>query len=92
VFSVASVPGRALAIGEKGLIRASLDEGASWGMTPEGSFPTTFTFLRDIDFESRGQVGFIVGQTGQILKSIDGGFAWRQVLPPLGEEEDEEAS
>jgi photosystem II stability/assembly factor-like uncharacterized protein len=86
VFSVASVPGRALAIGEKGLVRASLDDGASWGMTPDGSFPTIFTFMRDIDFERAGQVGFIVGQTGRILKTIDAGFAWRQVLPPPDEE------
>jgi photosystem II stability/assembly factor-like uncharacterized protein len=32
-------------------------------------------------------VGFIVGQTGQILKSSDAGFKWEQVLPEEDEDE-----
>jgi len=82
LFAVGSVEGRALAIGEKGLIRVSTDEGDSWAQPPKGSFPTIFTYLRDIDFESAGQVGFIVGQNGQILRSLDAGYEWRRVLPP----------
>jgi photosystem II stability/assembly factor-like uncharacterized protein len=82
VFSVGAVDGRALAIGEKGLVRVSTDEGTSWSIPAEGTFPTIYTYLRDIEFDSSGKVGFIVGQTGQILKSSDAGFQWRQVLPP----------
>jgi photosystem II stability/assembly factor-like uncharacterized protein len=82
VFSVDSVDGRALAIGEKGLVRTSVDEAVSWTRPQDGTFPTTFTYLRDIDFEPSGEIGFIVGQTGQILRSSDAGFKWTQVLPP----------
>ncbi len=82
VFSVGAVDGRALAIGEKGLIRVSTDEGSNWQIPAEGTFPVIYTYLRDIEFDREGKVGFIVGQTGQILKSTDAGFQWRQVLPP----------
>lgn len=87
LFSVGSVEGRALAVGEKGLIRVSTDDGDTWAETPDGTFPTIYTYLRDIEFESSGQVGFIVGQTGQILKSSDAGFKWEQVLPEDTEDE-----
>jgi photosystem II stability/assembly factor-like uncharacterized protein len=87
LFSVGSVEGRALAVGEKGLVRVSTDEGDTWNRAPDGTFPTIYTYLRDIEFEPTGQVGFIVGQTGQILKSSDAGFKWEQVLPPEDEDE-----
>lgn len=82
VFSVASVPGRAVAVGEKGLMRVSLDDGATWQEPQADTFPQLFTFMRDVDFDPSGQIGFIVGQTGQILRSDDAGFKWQQVLPP----------
>lgn len=87
LFSVGSVEGRALAVGEKGLVRVSTDDGDTWNETPDGTFPTIYTYLRDIEFESTGQVGFIVGQTGQILKSADAGYKWEQVLPEEDEDE-----
>ncbi len=82
VFSVASVPGRAVAVGEKGLMRVSLDDGVTWQEPPPETFPELFTFMRDVAFDPSGQIGFIVGQTGQILRSEDAGFKWQQVLPP----------
>ena len=82
VFSVDSVPGRAVAVGEKGLVRTSVDGGQTWAPLAEGTFPTMFTFMRDVDFDPSGKVGFIVGQTGRILRSDDAGFKWEQVLPP----------
>jgi len=91
VFSVASVEGRAVAVGEKGLVRISTDEGDSWSPTPDGTFPTIFTYMRDVGFDDTGQVGFIVGQTGQVLRSVDAGFKWEQVLPPEEEEAEETA-
>ena len=63
-------------------MRVSVDDGSSWAPPSEGSFPKVFTFMRDVDFESSGEVGFIVGQAGQILKSVDAGYIWEQVLPP----------
>lgn len=83
LFSVASVEGgRAVAVGEKGLIRVSTDSGRSWRPPGSENFPDLFTFMRDVGFSPSGRVGFIVGQTGRILRSTDAGIQWRPVLPP----------
>jgi photosystem II stability/assembly factor-like uncharacterized protein len=83
LFAVGSVAGgRAVAVGEKGLIRVSTDSGDSWHAPASGDFPELFTFMRDVAFDGSGRVGFIVGQTGQILRSTDSGIQWRRVLPP----------
>ena len=47
--------------------------------------------MRDVGFERTGRVGFIVGQTGQILRSTDSGIQWRHVLPPRDGDGDGEA-
>jgi photosystem II stability/assembly factor-like uncharacterized protein len=74
--------GRSLAVGEKGLVRVSQDWGKSWQEPKPGEFPELFTFMRDVAFDPSGRVGFIVGQTGQIMRSKDAGFEWKTVLPP----------
>jgi photosystem II stability/assembly factor-like uncharacterized protein len=51
-----------------------------------GTFPEVFTFMRDVAFDPSGKRGFIVGQTGQILRSEDAGYQWDQVLPPKTED------
>jgi len=81
LFSVAAPDGRAIAVGEKGFVRVSTDGGASWSPPDADSFPTVFTFMRDLGFEHNQQVGFIVGQQGMVLRSRDGGRHWAQVLP-----------
>ena len=81
VFSIASVPGKVMAVGEKGLVRVSDDNGRSWQRPEEGEFPEIFTFMRDIAFDPNGEVGYVVGQTGQIMKTDDQGQEWRVVLP-----------
>jgi len=82
VFSVASVEGRAIAVGEKGLVRVSTDGGKSWRRPEEGTFPRTFTFMRDMAFDPSGRVGLVVGQAGRILRSENAGHEWVSVLPP----------
>ncbi len=82
IFSVDSLPGRAVAVGEKGIMRTSTDEGRNWAKPGADDFPIVFTYMRDVDFARSGKLGFIVGQTGQILRSTDAGIAWEQVLPP----------
>lgn len=82
LFSVAAVNGRAIAVGEKGLVRVSDDGGLNWGVPPPESFPTIFTFMRDVAFDSQRLTGLIVGQEGKILRSKDGGKSWTRVLPP----------
>jgi photosystem II stability/assembly factor-like uncharacterized protein len=81
-YSIAARPERSVAIGEKGLIRYSTDGGSTWAELGPERFPTIFTFMRDLGFDSSGQSGFIVGQDGMVLRSTDGGMHWTQVLPP----------
>ncbi len=83
LFSVGSVEGgRAVTVGEKGLVRFSTDNGNSWRGPGPGDLPEVFTFMRDVSFSPSGRVGFIVGQSGRILRSTDAGIQWRKVLPP----------
>jgi photosystem II stability/assembly factor-like uncharacterized protein len=81
-FSVATGDARAIAVGEKGLVRVSSDGGLTWREPSSQSFPTVFTFMRDLGFEHKRRVGFIVGQQGMVLRSRDGGKSWAKVLPP----------
>ena len=83
-FAVGSSRQRAIAIGEKGTIRLSGDGGSTWQHPPSETFPTIFTFMRDLGFDSTSDVGFIVGQEGLVLRTDDGGKRWTQVLPPEG--------
>jgi photosystem II stability/assembly factor-like uncharacterized protein len=82
LFSIAKMGGRAITVGEKGLIRFSEDGGDSWEPPGEDEFPTVFTFMRDLGFEREQRMGLIVGQEGMVMRSRDGGKSWSQVLPP----------
>ena len=82
LFSVADVDGRAIAVGEKGFVRVSDDGGGNWAAPDPANFPTVFTFMRDVGFDSQRLTGLIVGQQGKIMRSKDGGKTWSQVLPP----------
>jgi hypothetical protein len=81
LYSIQSIPGRAIAVGEKGLVRVSID-GKEWAPPSEGQFPTIYTFMRDIGFAPGGRMGLIVGQGGRVLRSVDAGHEWKQVFPP----------
>jgi hypothetical protein len=83
LFAVDTTDGRAIAVGEKGLVQYSTDQGRSWKPPAEDQFPPIFTFMRDMGFApSRLTTGFIVGQDGMVLRSTDAGLSWTQVLPP----------
>ncbi len=83
LFAVDSAEGRAIAVGEKGLVQYSLDQGRTWKPPSDDQFPPIFTFMRDLGFaRSRSATGFIVGQDGMVLRSRDAGTSWTQVLPP----------
>jgi photosystem II stability/assembly factor-like uncharacterized protein len=81
IFSIYPVPGRVVAVGEKGFVRYSQDGGDTWA-PPEKGFPKIFTFMRDIWFAPDQKTGFIVGERGSILRTTDGGANWEEVLPP----------
>jgi photosystem II stability/assembly factor-like uncharacterized protein len=81
-FNVSGSGDRAVAVGEKGLIRVSDDAGVSWRPPNSDEFPSVFTFMRDLGFERGHDLGFIVGQQGMVLRTKDGGRTWVQVLPP----------
>ncbi len=72
---------QAIAIGEKGFVLTSADQGRSW-VAPKKGFPSIFTYMRDVAFAPDRKTGYIVGQTGMVLRSEDGGDTWTQVLPP----------
>jgi photosystem II stability/assembly factor-like uncharacterized protein len=80
-FSIASAADRFVAVGEKGLVRFSIDDGRTWTAPAVGDFPVGFSFLRDLDFDAAGKVGYIVGRGGMILRSDDAGRRWRPVSP-----------
>ncbi len=80
-FAAGLAGGRAVAVGEKGLVRFSADGGRGWRPPQLGEFPRVFTFMRDVDFAPGGDAGFIVGQGGMILRSRDSGRTWTRVLP-----------
>ena len=81
VFAAGAIEGRSMAVGEKGLVRVSVDGGESWAEPSGGTFPEVYTYMRDISFTPSGKVGFIIGQRGRILRSSDAGYQWSQVLP-----------
>jgi photosystem II stability/assembly factor-like uncharacterized protein len=81
-FSIARATDRFVAVGEKGLVRFSRDAGKTWTAPAPGDLPDVFSFLRDLDFDAAGKVGYIVGRGGMILRSDDAGRRWRSVLPP----------
>jgi photosystem II stability/assembly factor-like uncharacterized protein len=81
-FSIAPAADRFVAVGEKGLVRFSTDGGKTWAAPAGGDLPAVFSFLRDLDFDAAGKVGYIVGRGGMILRSDDSGRRWRSVLPP----------
>ncbi len=59
-----------------GLVLRSSDDGKKWEQ-----FPVWGDFFRDVFFPTP-QVGYIVGHTGTILKTINGGVAWEKIRNP----------
>jgi len=82
-FSIARAADRFVAVGEKGLLRSSSDGGRTWTAPADGDIPAVFSYLRDLDFDAAGKVGYIVGRGGMVLRSDDAGQRWRTVLPTV---------
>jgi photosystem II stability/assembly factor-like uncharacterized protein len=80
LFAATYSANRLIAVGEKGLVRVASKADKHWEK-PRTGFPKLFSFFRDVSFEHEGQVGFMVGQKGTILRSTDAGGTWEKVLP-----------
>ncbi len=83
LFSAAFGDSLQVAVGEKGLRRTSTDDGATWEpMADDGkTFPEgKHGYMRDVVFGTPS-VGWMVGQGGHVIKTVDGGATWVEVLP-----------
>jgi photosystem II stability/assembly factor-like uncharacterized protein len=75
MLSVARAGQHLVAVGERGFILRSEDEGQSWKQMPS---PVSVT-LTQVTFPSTSQ-GWAVGHAGVILHSTDGGLTWTSQL------------
>ena len=66
---------RIIAVGERGKVMRSEDQGRSWTST---NAPTTRT-LTAVSFSKDGQTGMAVGHGGTMVRSDDGGASWAAV-------------
>lgn len=82
LFSIGLAKSRQVAVGEKGFIQVSTDQGKTWA-APKTGFPPIFLFMRDVRFAEDRTVGYIVGQGGMVLRTADGAETWTQVLPKV---------
>lgn len=75
MLDVALAGQRLVAVGERGFILLSEDEGQSWRQVPS---PVSVTLTRVV-FPSATQ-GWAVGHAGVVLHSSDGGLSWNKQL------------
>lgn len=61
-----------VAVGERGTILYSVDEGTTW---QAATTPTTST-LTAVSFQAKGRLGWAVGHEGLVLITQDGGRSW----------------
>ncbi|GGO78915.1 hypothetical protein GCM10011348_11920 [Marinobacterium nitratireducens] len=75
LLDIERVDGKLIAVGERGHIVTSTDEGGSWQQAPVPVRVTlTNTFFVDDSY------GWTVGHDGVVLKTEDGGKSWRKLL------------
>jgi photosystem II stability/assembly factor-like uncharacterized protein len=84
LFAVGIGSNGPVAVGEKGVKRVSRDDGMTFERASANQFPQLFTYLRDLVFGD-SQRGWIIGASGMVLRSSDGGATWHEILPPPAE-------
>jgi photosystem II stability/assembly factor-like uncharacterized protein len=85
LFGVAIRNGRALLVGDRGVMRVSDDGGVTW-RKPER--PPFFNWLQGVTFAD-DELAYAVGEHGVVVRSLDGGERWewkhgRQPRPEAG--------
>lgn len=73
LLDVAAVQGRLIAVGERGHVLLSDDDGQGWMQV---AMPVAVT-LTAVDFVD-GQTGWAVGHGGVVVQTLDGGRTWRR--------------
>lgn len=71
LLGLAQTKERVIAVGERGLLLLSADEGRSWRQVP---VPVSVT-LTAVEFANE-KVGFAIGHGGSVLATTDGGETW----------------
>lgn len=79
LLEVARAGERLVAVGERGIIVLSDDQGAHWR---QGQVPLSVTLTSVFFIDSK--LGWVVGHDGVILKTRDGGEHWHKVLDGHG--------
>jgi photosystem II stability/assembly factor-like uncharacterized protein len=67
-------------VGAQGAIRVAAEEGTSWQAPAARRAPIHFDDYLDVAISADGGLGFIVGERGWLLRSVDGGVNW-EALP-----------
>jgi photosystem II stability/assembly factor-like uncharacterized protein len=75
LLSVTSASRRLVAVGERGLVLVSDDDGRHWTQSPT---PVSVTLTRAYFVSSR--TGWAVGHSGVVLRTDDGGASWTKQL------------
>lgn len=75
LLSAAQAGSRLIAVGERGIVVVSDDDGASWRQVP-ASVSVTLTAVRFADSKH----GFAVGHAGTVISTADGGETWTRRL------------
>jgi hypothetical protein len=79
LHALSSGRGGRVIVGAQGAIRVSAGEGASWQAPAARRAPVHFDDYLDVDFAAEGALGFIVGERGWLLRSVDGGVIWESL-------------
>lgn len=74
LLDVARTPDALVAVGERGSILRSDDDGANW----QPAIVSATATLTAVDFAADGQNGWAVGHDALILATSDGGRTWRE--------------
>ena len=76
-FGVAILPsGRAIVVGDKGIVMTSEDKGQTWSRRQLAKGPALFD-LYSVAFAPDGSHGWVVGDGGAIFRSDDSGATWK---------------
>jgi len=82
LFAVGVGGRRAVTVGAQGGVWTSEDEGRHWALAALDLETDSFDTLRGISFSPSGEIGFVVGDKGRILRSLDGGETWAELVAP----------